>query len=64
MAKSFLFDVNLRIYVATDASPVDPGSYEACSEYVQTILTFARLYQCVRHYLPQRFYCMLTQRVL
>ncbi|KAF8604135.1 hypothetical protein BDV93DRAFT_108562 [Ceratobasidium sp. AG-I] len=46
MAKSFLFDVNLRIYVATDASPVDPGSYEACSEYVQTILTFARLYQC------------------
>ncbi|KAJ1307792.1 hypothetical protein OPQ81_001877 [Rhizoctonia solani] len=44
MAKCFLFDVNLRIYVATDASPVDPGSYEACSEYVQTILTFARLY--------------------
>ncbi|CAE6415344.1 unnamed protein product [Rhizoctonia solani] len=44
MAKSFLFDVNLRIYVATDASPVDPGSYEACSEYVQTILTFAKLY--------------------
>ncbi|CAE6387115.1 unnamed protein product [Rhizoctonia solani] len=45
MAKCFLFDVNLRIYVATDASPVDPGSYEACSEYVQTILTFAKLYQ-------------------
>ncbi|KAG9126888.1 hypothetical protein FRC07_001546 [Ceratobasidium sp. 392] len=45
MAKSYLFDVNLRIYVATDASPVDPGSYEACSEYVQTILTFAKLYQ-------------------
>ncbi|QRV90053.1 GTP-binding protein GTR1 [Ceratobasidium sp. AG-Ba] len=45
LTKSFLFDVNLRIYVSTDASPVDPGSYETCSEYLQTIMTFAKLYQ-------------------
>ncbi|KAG8731743.1 hypothetical protein FRC11_002578 [Ceratobasidium sp. 423] len=60
MAKCFLFDVNLRIYVATDASPVDPGSYEACSEYVQTILTFARLYQNI----PPHPRCQISMSTL
>ncbi|CAG8507291.1 595_t:CDS:2, partial [Cetraspora pellucida] len=32
--KAFLFDVNSKIYIATDSSPVDMQSYEICSDMI------------------------------
>ncbi|GJJ08383.1 hypothetical protein Clacol_002598 [Clathrus columnatus] len=44
LLKSFLFDSNSRIYVATDASPVDGNTHTLCCDYVRMLSDFAPLY--------------------
>ncbi|KAI0360231.1 hypothetical protein OH77DRAFT_1419659 [Trametes cingulata] len=43
--KAFLFDTLSRLYVATDASPVDPPTHNLCSDYLQTLNAFGPLYR-------------------
>ncbi|KAH9856654.1 Gtr1/RagA G protein conserved region-domain-containing protein [Lenzites betulinus] len=45
--KAFLFDTNSRLYVATDASPVDPPTHNLCSDYLQTLNAFGPLYKSI-----------------
>lgn len=42
--KAYLFDVNTKIYIATDNTPEDMGSYEICSDYVDVIIDFTEVY--------------------
>ncbi|KAI0311288.1 Gtr1/RagA G protein conserved region-domain-containing protein [Amylostereum chailletii] len=44
-SKAFLFDVKSRLYVATDASPVDAGTHNLCCDYIKTLTDFAPLYK-------------------
>ncbi|KAI8980041.1 Gtr1/RagA G protein conserved region-domain-containing protein [Trametes punicea] len=46
-SKAFLFDTVSRLYVATDASPVDPPTHNLCSDYLQTLNAFGPLYKSV-----------------
>ncbi|KAF8632193.1 hypothetical protein AX15_001959 [Amanita polypyramis BW_CC] len=43
--KAFLFDVNSRLYVATDASPVDSATHNLCCDYLQMLNSFGPLYR-------------------
>jgi Ras-related GTP-binding protein C/D len=43
--KAFLFDVRSRIYVATDASPVDAPVHAWCCDYLKLLTSFNRLYR-------------------
>ncbi|TBU50335.1 Gtr1/RagA G protein conserved region-domain-containing protein [Dichomitus squalens] len=45
--KAFLFDTKSRLYVATDASPVDPPTHNLCSDYLQTLNNFGPLYKSI-----------------
>ncbi|RDX57093.1 hypothetical protein OH76DRAFT_1394861 [Lentinus brumalis] len=45
--KAFLFDISSRLYVATDASPVDPPVHNLCSDYLQTLNAFGPLYKSI-----------------
>lgn len=42
--KVFLFDVNSKIYVATDLSPVDIQTYEVCAEFIDITIDLDDLY--------------------
>lgn len=42
--KIFLFDINSKIYVATDSSPVDIQTYEVCSEFIDITIDLDNLY--------------------
>ncbi|CAG8949524.1 hypothetical protein HYFRA_00007756 [Hymenoscyphus fraxineus] len=42
--KAYLFDVLSKIYIATDASPVDMPSYEICSDYIDVIVDVSEIY--------------------
>lgn len=42
--KVFLFDINSKIYVATDSSPVDIQTYEVCSEFIDITIDLDNLY--------------------
>ena len=42
--KVFLFDVNSKIYVATDSSPVDIQTYEVCGEFIDITIDLNDLY--------------------
>ncbi|THH15788.1 hypothetical protein EW146_g4746 [Bondarzewia mesenterica] len=44
-SKAFLFDMKTRLYVATDASPVDTGTHNLCCDYVKTLNVFGSLYR-------------------
>jgi len=44
-SKAFLFDTNSRLYVATDASPVDSATHNLCSDYLQMLNSFGPLYK-------------------
>ncbi|KAA1467737.1 Gtr1/RagA G protein Gtr2 [Dentipellis sp. KUC8613] len=46
-SKTFLFDVKSRLYVATDASPVDTGTHNLCCDFVKTLTAFGPLYKSV-----------------
>ena len=43
--KVFLFDVNLKIYVATDSLPVDIPTYEVCAEFIDITIDLEDLYE-------------------
>ncbi|KAJ7592931.1 Gtr1/RagA G protein Gtr2 [Mycena floridula] len=43
--KAFLFDATSRLYVATDASPVDSATHNLCCDYLQTLTSFGPLYK-------------------
>lgn len=43
--KVFLFDVNSKIYVATDSSPVDIQNYEVCAEFIDVSIDLDGLYE-------------------
>lgn len=42
--KAFLFDVASKIYVATDASPVDMQSYELCCDMIDVAIDISSIY--------------------
>ncbi|PCH42318.1 Gtr1/RagA G protein Gtr2 [Wolfiporia cocos MD-104 SS10] len=44
-SKAFLFDIKSRLYVATDASPVDPPTHNLCSDYLLMLNSFGPLYR-------------------
>jgi Ras-related GTP-binding protein C/D len=44
LEKVYLFDVLSKIYIATDASPVDIASYEICSDFIDVIIDMSDLY--------------------
>ncbi|EMD34017.1 hypothetical protein CERSUDRAFT_67628 [Gelatoporia subvermispora B] len=46
-SKAFLFDINSRLYVATDASPVDPPTHNLCNDYLQMLNAFGPLYKSI-----------------
>lgn len=43
--KAFLFDTNSRLYVATDASPVDTSTHSLCCDYLEILTSFEVLYK-------------------
>lgn len=43
--KCFLFDINSKIYVSTDSSPVDIQTYEVCAEFVDVTIDLHDLYK-------------------
>jgi Ras-related GTP-binding protein C/D len=45
--KAFLFDIDSRLYIATDASPVDSATHNLCCEYLQMLNSFGPLYRLV-----------------
>lgn len=42
--KVFLFDINSKIYVATDSNPVDIQIYEVCAEFIDITIDLDDLY--------------------
>ena len=44
MEKVYLFDIESRLYIASDTSPVDLGAYELCSDFLDTISDLAEIY--------------------
>jgi Ras-related GTP-binding protein C/D len=42
--KAFLFDVNSKIYIATDSSPVDMPTYELCSDMIDVVMDIGSIY--------------------
>jgi len=53
-SKAFLFDMKSRLYVATDASPVDSATHNLCSDYLQMLNSFGPLYRSVKAS-PERY---------
>ncbi|AQZ11935.1 GTR2 (YGR163W) [Zygosaccharomyces parabailii] len=47
--KAFLFDINSKIYVSTDSSPVDIQMYEVCAEFVDVTIDLFDLYKSSQH---------------
>lgn len=43
--KAFLFDIRSRLYVATDASPVDSATHNLCCDYLLMLNSFGPLYR-------------------
>ncbi|GJE96258.1 Gtr1/RagA G protein Gtr2 [Phanerochaete sordida] len=52
-SKAFLFDTSSRLYVATDASPVDPPTHSLCSDYLQMLNSFGPLYRSTSASVPR-----------
>ncbi|KAJ4373339.1 GTP-binding protein gtr2 [Neocucurbitaria cava] len=42
--KAYLFDIMSKIYIATDTSPTDIGSYEICSDYIDVVIDVSEIY--------------------
>uniref|UniRef100_A0A060TAL1 GTP-binding protein n=1 Tax=Blastobotrys adeninivorans TaxID=409370 RepID=A0A060TAL1_BLAAD len=43
--KAFLFDINSKVYLATDSSPVDVETYQVCSDFIDVAIDLDMLYQ-------------------
>ncbi|KAF8969163.1 Gtr1/RagA G protein conserved region-domain-containing protein [Flammula alnicola] len=46
--KSFLFDIRSRLYIATDASPVDSATHNLCCDYLLLLNQFGPLYKSIQ----------------
>jgi len=44
MEKAFLFEVVSKLYIATDAAPVDIGIFSMCSEMIDVYLDISFIY--------------------
>lgn len=44
MEKAYLFDVVSKIYIASDPQPVDPQSYELCSDMIDVVIDVSCIY--------------------
>jgi len=44
MEKAFLFEVVSKLYIATDAAPVDIGSFAMCAEMIDVFLDISFIY--------------------
>lgn len=42
--KAFLYDINSKIYLATDSSPVDVETYQVCSDFIDVAIDLDGLY--------------------
>ena len=42
--KAYLFDVLSKIYIASDTSPGDIGTYETCSDYIDVMVDISEIY--------------------
>lgn len=42
--KAYLFDINSKIYLATDLSPVDVETYQVCSDFIDVAIDLDDLY--------------------
>jgi Ras-related GTP-binding protein C/D len=42
--KSYLLDVFTKLYIATDSNPVDPHTYELCSDLVDVVIDVSCIY--------------------
>lgn len=42
--KAYLFDVLSKIYIATDTSPTDIGTYELCSDFIDVVVDLSEIY--------------------
>ncbi|TFK33215.1 Gtr1/RagA G protein conserved region-domain-containing protein, partial [Crucibulum laeve] len=45
--KAFLFDTRSRLYIATDASPVDSATHNLCCDYLLMLNSFGPLYKSI-----------------
>jgi len=45
--KAFLFDTKSRLYIATDASPVDSATHNLCCDYLYMLNSFGPLYASI-----------------
>ncbi|XP_006459064.1 hypothetical protein AGABI2DRAFT_217958 [Agaricus bisporus var. bisporus H97] len=43
--KAFLYDTKSRLYIATDASPVDSAAHHLCCDYLEMLTSFGSLYK-------------------
>lgn len=44
MEKSFIVDVITKLYIATDSTPVDPHTYELCSDLLDVVVDMSYIY--------------------
>jgi len=44
MEKAFLFEMVSKLYLATDASPVDLGNFAMCTEMIDVFLDISFIY--------------------
>jgi Ras-related GTP-binding protein C/D len=42
--KAFFFDVDSKLYVATDSNPVDMQTYELCSDMIDVVIDVSTIY--------------------
>ena len=45
MHKSFLFDINAKLYVAMDINSVESSTFQLCSDYLGRMLAFQSLFE-------------------
>jgi len=50
--KTFLFDINSKIYVATDSTAVDPLTYEVCTDFIDVTIDLDKLYDSSNQTVP------------
>ena len=53
MRKAYLFDIQSKIYVASDTSPADPDAYKTCSDYIDLVVDLSDLYGWQRPEAPR-----------
>jgi hypothetical protein len=45
MHKSFLFDINAKLYVAMDINSVESSTFQLCSDYLGRMMVFQSLFE-------------------